>query len=333
MPLPSNDLAPCLPPSWARSGHLQTVLGHLLPSPIRPVSGKSEDLALPDGDRLRLEWILGQESASPRQIVYLFHGLGGSTQAPYMRRTAEVARQLGMTVCLANHRGCGPGEGLAARPYHSGRAEDLSEVIRLGRERFPRAIHTAIGFSLSGNALLLLLSGRRGDTLPDSAIVVNAPIHLESAAIRLKKGLNRIYDLRFLRDCKRAILSRQRAGLIERQKRFPIRPWHSLHDFDQIYTAPEGGFESREHYYSSCSTRDLLSGIRVPTVLIMAKDDPFVDYRDYIEARYSASLRLELQAYGGHMGYLSRQATPLGSNRWLDYAIHHYLLTACRSGV
>lgn len=241
-----------------------------------------------------------------------------------MRRTAALGVQLGHTIYLVNHRGCGEGVGLARHPYHSGRGEDLSEVLHLGRTRHPDKKHIAIGFSLSANALLLLLSGRRGTTLPDAAIAVNAPIHLEHSSKALLKGLNRIYDFRFSTECQRNIGEMKKRGLIDKEKyKFP---WFTnLRDFDSIYTAPAGGFSSREDYYDSCSTHLVLGSITVPTVIITSEDDPFIDYRNYTSATLSSSAILHLEKSGGHLGYLTDRPTPLGTNRWLDYATREYL--------
>src|SRR5690606_22088653 len=114
---------------------------------------------------------------------------------------------------LTNHRGCGEGAGLATGPYHSGRAEDISSVIAYGRELFPDAKHIAIGVSLSANALLLLAAGQRASIKPDLAIAINAPIDLEKSAINLKSGLNRIYDLHFLKSLKKYLMKNNNENL------------------------------------------------------------------------------------------------------------------------
>jgi uncharacterized protein len=310
-------LEPCLPPRWAGNGHLQTLLGHLLPSPKLSLLGQRHEIILPDGDRL----VGFFHEGDSKTVVYLFHGLSGTSDADYIHRTALVSRLLGHSVFLVNHRGCGAGAGLAKKPYHSGRAEDLSAVIAYGKKLRPGDRHVAIGFSLSGNALLLLLSGRRGDIKPDAAISVNAPIHLEKAAYALKRGFNRIYDLRFVHKCRKEIAHR----FEELPAKYRVSPFSTLHDFDDIYTAPEGGFKNREDYYQSCSTKGLLSEIQIPTIMITAKDDPFVSFEDYVEAKKSKMVHLHIENVGGHMGYLSRQINPLGSHRWLDYALYESL--------
>jgi predicted alpha/beta-fold hydrolase len=314
------ELVPCLPPLWARDGHSQTLLGHFLPAPTFSPRGERVEIPVSDGDVLVGRYFAGETDV----VAYLFHGLGGNAYVDYMQRTADVCRRLGYHVYAINHRGCGEGAGLARYPYHSGRAEDLSAVISLGRRRHPRMRHAAVGFSLSGNALLLLLSGARGETLPDCAVAVNAPIDLGSCAVRLQKGFNRVYDFRFVAVCREAIRSRRRAGLV--RERYAIPLFATLQQFDDIYTAPVSGFRNREHYYESCSTKHRLTSIRTPTVIITAKDDPFIGYDDYASAALGSSVHLHAENVGGHLGYLSAENTPMGNRRWLDYALSEYLV-------
>jgi len=288
-------------------------------------AGRRIEVPLPDGDRL----VAFHHEGSSGTVVYLFHGLGGSVSADYMHRTARVCRALGHAVIRVNHRGCGEGLGSARGIYHSGRAEDLSETIALGRRMHPGARHIAIGFSLSGNALLLLLSGARGETMPDCAIAVNAPIDLGHAAHQLRLGFNRIYDWRFVLGGRREVHRRVREGVHSKPYRIPL--FSTLHDFDRLYTAEQGGFRDREHYYSSCSTRDLLHRIQIPTVLLTSEDDPFVHVANYRSALLSSRIHLHIEKHGGHMGYISQLPTPLGTRRWLDYALHHYLKLLCKS--
>lgn len=310
-------LLPCEPPLWALNGHAQTILGHLLPSQRLADKGKRCDLLLSDGDTL-VAFV--QEGPSPT-VVYIFHGLAGSTDSSYIHRTSRLAQALGHTVVIANHRGCGEGLGLARHPYHSGRGEDLSAVIQWGRKTFPNKRHVAVGFSLSGNALLLLASGHRGDVLPDAAISVNAPIHLSDASRLLSRGMNRIYDIKFYLQCRRDVL---RGPEADRWKD-KIPALASIYRFDDLYTAPAGGFRDREDYYASCSTHQRVQDLQIPTVLITAKDDPFVPVKHYQQAHFSQHAHLHIEEFGGHMGYLTKSKTPRGDNRWQDYAVEEAL--------
>ena len=315
-----KKITPCRPPLWASTGHLQTILGHLLPSPSLIEKGEVLNVTLEkESERIHTTYIKGESSI----VVYLFHGLGGSAEATYMQRTAIVARSLGHHVFINNHRGCGEGMGLATEPYHSGRAEDLSQVIAFGRKMLSAHFHIAIGFSLSANALLLLSAKVRAQVLPDLSICVNGPIDLDSASIKLTQGLNRIYDKRFVLELKSYVkLNKPEAFSI-------IKDVKDLREFDEVYTAPVGGFKNRADYYATCSAKSFLHKIEIPTVMISAEDDPFVQSNYYKKAQLSSSIILHLEKHGGHMGYLEKNG--LGYERWLDKALKTYLEAATSS--
>lgn len=310
----------CRPPLWAKTGHLQTLLGHLIPSPSLAEKGLHLKVTLEkETERIHTTYLSG----SSRTVVYLFHGLGGSSEASYMQRTARIVRAQGHHVFLNNHRGCGMGAGLSTEPYHSGRADDLSKVIAYGKTMLPEHQHIAIGFSLSGNALLLLAAGVRASVQPDYAIAVNGPINLDRASLLLQKGANRIYDKRFTMELE-AYLDTNRPedkGDFTRVK--------TLRDFDEFYTAPFGGFINRDDYYQTCSAKRFLPEINIPTVIITAKDDPFVSFQDYQEASYSPMCFRHFENHGGHMGYLMKDGP--GFQRWLDLALSGYIKALSQS--
>jgi predicted alpha/beta-fold hydrolase len=320
-PLGVPALEPCVPPAWARSGHGQTIWADLLPSP--PLDRPSEriEIEVSDGDRLVARY--HAPSARPSGVlVTVFHGLGGDIDRGYMHRTTALALAQGHAVVRVNHRGCGEGATLARRPYHSGRAEDLAAAIAWGRCKHPDYRHGAVGFSLSANALLLLLGRRPDAPQPDFAVAVNAPIALDESSRALSRGFNRVYDLHFGTDLRRHVLQRVREGL---EKPYAIPRFSSVRAFDELYTAKAGGFVDRADYYTRSSALPGLKDIRVPTILLHAADDPFIPVADYRSAELSASCHLHVEKTGGHMGYLSAKKTPLGTKRWLDYALSTFL--------
>lgn len=304
-------------PWWARSAHAQTILGDRLPSPAPLTPGESIRVGLEDGDALAGRTWAGTTDT----VVLLFHGLGGSHDATYMNRAVVLSQARGHSIWALNHRGCGEGRSLARGTYHSGRADDIGAVVKAARQANPGKRIAAIGFSLSGNALLLNLGEGIGVfDKPDVAIAVNPPIDLARCAVRLKSGFNRIYDLRFVIRCRRSVRERVEDGLIQDIYRIPR--FCTLTDFDEYYTAPASGFRNREHYYERCSAGPHLANIRKPTVILMAEDDPFVAVESFQEFKTSGSVHLHIESTGGHMGYLSAGGL---SRRWLDMALGHYL--------
>ena len=308
---------PCRPPWWAASGHWQTILGNYLPgkSPDHP----SEPFLLPlrDGDQLAGRQYPGETDV----LALVFHGLGGDDQAHYVRRTVALARKLGHHVWTVNHRGCGEGRGLAKKPYHSGSGDDLGAVFAAARERLPHLRQLAVGYSLSANALLVTLGGGLPEPAaqPDAAIAVNPPVDLGACSDTIHRGLSRLYELRFIRRCRDAIQQRIEDGLISDSYR--TWPLMSLREFDDAYTTKAAGFRDADDYYTRCSARHHLSRITVPTVILMAKDDPFIPWQHAVQANPSPAVHLHLEPRGGHMGYLSRD---LPGHRWLPYAVEHY---------
>ncbi len=314
------ELEPFQAPAWAKNGHLQTLLGYLLPGPKTLPQTQTHVLALPDGDRLVLCENAAQTDA-PRGVVLLLHGLGGHADSPYMVRIGRHFLDAGWTVFRLNHRGAGAGTGLARHFYHSGKSEDLPPVLRFLDSRHPDLPLVLIGFSLSGNLLLKFLAEETAP-LPErirAAIAVNPPIDLHLAAKAICRARNRLYNLRFLRLLRQAVEERKSAFAD-----FPrIRvPWHwSLYQFDQQVTAPMCGFASAEDYYTRCSAKPLLPRIQLPTVILAADDDPFIPVQSYDGLPENPFLRLLLTRSGGHMGFISAARTPLGDPRWLDFAL------------
>jgi predicted alpha/beta-fold hydrolase len=316
---------PLLAPLWARGPHAQTILAHLLPAPWPAlVPGQDgvtiHEVPLPDGDRL---CVLHRPGTSGTRVV-VFHGLSGDSSSDYVRLAAAVASARGHSVLAVNHRGCGPGAGLARGMYHSGRGDDCGEVLAWARRELPPARHLAVGFSLSGNALLHLLSGGGPeDHWPDGAITINPPIDLRACSLALMRGANRLYELRFVRRCTRTMERRAADGLLPEGFRVPrVR---TLWEFDERVTAPLSGFADAEDYYRRCSTRDRLERIERPTAVLHAADDPFVPVTAFESLRLPPAVHLHVEPRGGHVGYLTSEGLRLRPRPWLLHALDHFL--------
>lgn len=302
-------------PFWAKGAHAQTLLGHILRRPIKLSGVKQLDVPLPDGDQLASDHYIGTSDT----VVYLFHGLGGSIDQAYMSRVAKSCLDAGHSVYLTNHRGCGRGAQLSCRQiYHAGRAEDLSAVISLGRRTYPNKKHIAVGFSLSGNAVLLLAAKRRGTSFPDAVISVNAPLDLRAAAQALSAGFNRIYDIHFVLQLSKDISEKRKKGWVKESARIPITG--TVYDADVVLATLPGGLGDRETYYKECSSGQYLKDIQIPTIMITAKDDPFVDSGLYFQVTRSPQVRIMMTEKGGHMGYVRREGL-YGISHWLDTVI------------
>jgi predicted alpha/beta-fold hydrolase len=307
---PRRPLLSCDPPFWAQGGHLQTIAGQFLPYTIPELPWQNHRLKLKDGDALALQSLEGTTGVA----IHLFHGMAGSTQGHYMRRAAARFHARGHAVLAVNHRGAGQGMGWSRDFYHGGSTADMATALHFGRERFPGQLQVAIGYSISASILLLLLGRDASEGVPDRAIAVNPPADLEACSRRLATGLNLLYDQYFIRRIRREVQTRLGAT--------SLIPTRTTRDFDSAYAAAMAGFPDRDTYYAQCSCGPHLGNIRVPTVILTSRDDPFAPAGDILKQAIAPAVHVHVERSGGHMGYVSGN---LPDRRWLDYALEHYL--------
>jgi uncharacterized protein len=297
MPLIASDYRPKW---WLRNGHLQTLYPFLFRRVGFPPSER-ERIATPDGDFLDLDWL---RSGVPRLAV-ISHGLEGSSRAKYVRAMAMELRAHGWDVLAWNFRGCSGEPNRTRRLYHSGVTDDLHAV--LVHALSSGYAHAAlVGFSMGGNQILKYL-GEDPALVPSrvrAAAVFSVPCDLEAASTAMAAPANRVYMARFLRSL--------RAKVREKSDRFPgcldlegLETVRTFPEFDDRYTAPLHGFADARDYYRRSSALKYLDAIELPTLLVNAKDDPFLAPSCFPRdlARPHDSLFLECPTHGGHVGF------------------------------
>ena len=235
------------------------------------------------------------------------------------------ARARGWRGAVAHFRGCGGAINLAPRAYHSGDSDEVDWILRrFGREHARAAPLLAVGISLGGNALLKWLGERARDaTFVAAAAAVSAPQDLAAGAEALSRGFNRVYTRNFLRTLKTRSLAKlaQHPGLFDRDRMLAAR---SFHDFDDAVTAPIHGFRDCRDYWARSSCRPLLGGIRVPTLVLNALNDPFLPPRALAGRRQvSREVRLEYPREGGHVGFIGGPFP--GNMRWFSDHLLEFL--------
>jgi predicted alpha/beta-fold hydrolase len=160
-----------------------------------------------------------------------------------------------------------------------------------------------VGFSLGGNMLLKYLGeqGRRAPLL--GAVSVSAPIDLKASQQRLMQRRNRRYHDYLLARLKEDLATPDSA-LIDLE-RISIDTISSIYEFDDRIVAPRNSFANADDYYARCSAKTLLGDIRVPTLLIHARNDPWIPPTAYLSFDWNSNPRLTplLPRGGGHVGF------------------------------
>ncbi|BAQ83702.1 MULTISPECIES: hydrolase [Pseudomonas] len=290
--------------------HLQTLWGPLW-RPATELERQRERLWLDDGDFLDLDWHGPHSAEAP--LVLVLHGLTGSSNSPYVTGLQQALAARGWASAALNWRGCSGEPNLLPRSYHSGASEDLAAAIAHLRAQRPQAPLYAVGYSLGGNVLLKYLGESGSESPLQGATAVSVPFRLDQCADRIGQGFSKIYQAHFMREMLAYIKDKQRQfqhdgrhdGLATLAQLGPLTKMRTFWDFDGRVTAPLHGFADAQDYYRRASSRYFLGEIRTPTLIIQAADDPFVFRHSLPEAReLSASTRFELQAKGGHVGFV-----------------------------
>jgi len=304
-------------PAWLPGGHLQTIYASLRPPPAVPLT--RERWETPDGDFIDVDFA-GDPAA--RRLAVLFLGLEGASDSHYARAFAAHAARAGLRVAMPHWRGCSGELNRLPRAYHSGDSAEVDWIMR--RLAGSAAERYAVGISLGGNVLLKWLGelGAGAAALVRRAASVCAPIDVGAAGRALDRGLNRFFYTRmFLSTLKPKSLQKLEAfpGLFDAGRTARAR---TFREFDDAVTAPLHGFRDADHYWGAASSAPYLKSIRVPTLLLNTRNDPFLPEHDLLAATRDASpsLLLEFPRTGGHVGFPGRRD-------WLPRRLLDFLLT------
>ncbi|MEE9258982.1 MAG: alpha/beta fold hydrolase [Nitrospinaceae bacterium] len=307
------------PHSLCRSGFAQTILGSRFPG--RTVLPPRKQHKLKIGPRVSLLVFELPSINTESPVVLMAHGMGGCSESGYMRRIAGKLVERGFSVFMMNHRGSGPGMGLSDTLWNGGSSEDIEKVVQYIIQLHPCRPILLVGFSLSGNVLLKYLG--EGRDIPSNvagAFAVNPPVDLRVASEILSRNsaVTGIFNGYYMK-----MIHRQREALAEcfPDALHPPENMKTIWEFDVAYTAPAAGYKDVEEYYKTCSANQYLRMIRTPTILLCAKDDPFVPPEVFDRLRMSLSVYFYAPDAGGHLGYLCQEPTPLGDRRWMDFQI------------
>jgi predicted alpha/beta-fold hydrolase len=318
----TDQIKPIYPaPWWLPGGHLQTIYpATCIAKPA--VNYRRERWTTPDGDFVDLDFVDG-DPAKP--FVVLFHGLEGSSNSHYARALMAHIAALGWSGVVPHFRGCSGELNTMPRFYHSGDAAEIEWIVRRlasERPRGPDAKLYAVGASLGGNALLRWLGESQHQAeIVDAACAVSAPLDLAAGGAALGRGFNMIYTRVFLQTLKPKCLRKleQFPGLFDADTMLRAR---DLYQFDNVVTAPLHGYRDVEDYWNRASAKHVLQDITVPTLVLNARNDPFLPGR-YLPDAAAPCVVLDFPEHGGHVGFATGR--PPGAIDWLPHTIVRFL--------
>ena len=315
-------------PWWLPDGNTQTIWPALFGQRFRlgTPQFRRDRWTSPDGDFIDIDHLITEKNNIDAPRLVLFHGLEGSSGSHYAQAFADEAARLGWAFCVPHFRGCSGDMNTAPRAYHSGDHEEIHWLLTRLREQDPARPILAVGVSLGGNALLRWAQewGAMASQWVNAVAAVSAPVDLMAAGNAIDSGFNRhVYARMFLRTMVRKAEAkwRQFPGLFDLDG---VRKARTLREFDDLFTAPLHGFKGVEDYWTRAAAKPRLADIALPTLVLNARNDPFVPGWSLPEqTEVGRWVTLVQPEHGGHVGFPQAvagapwQVHVLGMPKWV----------------
>lgn len=295
-------LTPFRPPIWLKNPHIQTILPKFIKQPLPNYQRETH----PDstGEVLvAYDFVFCQNPKAERALAVMFHGLEGGSDSHYAKSFANGAVRHGFDAVVVHYRGCGGMPNLSKKDYNAGDTEEVQYVLTQLKQRYAKIV--AVGVSLGGN-LLARYMGEYGKTaLCEGAVVVSAPVDMTTSAQSMHRFVARHIYTPYLLN---SLLKKVHEKIDDPEELKKFHKIKFLDEFDDLYTAPRHGYGTGQNYYKQVSALPILKQICKPTLIVTAKDDPFLgDIAK--ETDVSAHVRLLYSECGGHVGFLNFNKT------------------------
>jgi predicted alpha/beta-fold hydrolase len=298
------------------------MLGNLWGGFLPRLAATQRQVLLPDGDRLVIHDSLPPRWQPGDPVALLVHGLGGSHESGYMRRLTRLLLPGGVRVSRMDLRGAGAGAGLARGTYNAACSGDVRVAANELHRTSPNSPVVLVGFSLGGNIVLKLAGEAARQPVPglQGVAAVAPPIDVLRCAELL--ALFPFYDRFFVRSLVRQVRCQELFFPERPPVQFPRRA--TLRMFDDLYTAPRGGFADALDYYRRASALPLMGDIQVPTFILTAADDPFIDVAMIRRLPQAPNREIHISERGGHLGFLGWDGA--GGIRWAERKLAEWIV-------
>lgn len=299
----------------------QTILSNFFPTPRVPDTRRytlrsadnETDLYIDVCEPVRAEPSGSQSTMSVSEveeppIALIVPGMESNAGAVITRRALNVLSRNGFRTHALNYRSCaGAPEPppRTARLYHAGFTDDVLTVLRHLRLIAPSAELVIVGFSLGANIVMNLL-GRFPRELKQLDLAGAAAVAVPfdpAACVRTLDGgwKGALYSARLVADLRRKLLGMPGidADAIEKADR--------VGKVDEAVIAPAFGYKDRFAYYDDVDARRWIPHVRIPTLVLNSRDDPFYSHHR-LKRRHLAcgthAVRIEWSDAGGHCAFL-----------------------------
>ncbi len=288
-------------PFLLNNAHVQSIFPSVFRQPA-PVAYTRERVETPDNDFIDLDW----SSVKSKKLAIISHGLEGNSSRRYVKGMVNALNINNWDALVYNFRGCSGEPNRLLKSYHSGYTDDIALTIEHAKKKGIYDEIALIGYSIGGNMTLVYLGRDQADPIVKKAAVISVPCNLKDSSDCLAELRNKIYMKRFLIMFHEKIKAKMAVmpGLIDDKNYNSIKDFK---EFDDRYTAPIHGFKNALDYWEQCSSSQFIPNIQIPTLILSAKNDPFLSDSCYPikESANNKNITLEMPESGGHVGFIT----------------------------
>ena len=299
-----------VPPRLLRGPHLQSVLASsvLRRSRVRRHARRLLADAQPRiadcGDGVRLLLKHNPPLYERGRVAILIHGWEGSADSTYLLAAATRLSEAGYHVWRVNLRDHGDTHHLNRELFHSCRLDEVIGAVRWVRARFPEQALFLGGYSLGGNFALRVAASPGGASLQLAAVAAVCPVLDPADTMRALDGGWPGYRAYFIRKWRRSLESKRQAFPAE--YRFgDLRRFRTLEQMTDFFVREFTEYPDLSSYLKGYAlTGARLEALQVPSVMLLAEDDPVIPVSGLESVAHPSALRIERAAFGGHCGFL-----------------------------
>ncbi len=271
-------------------------------------------LTTAEGVRLAAEFDQANKAATQKNaLVILLHGWEGSSKSAYSVTTAKTLLDAGYDVLRLNMRDHGDTQHLNREIFNSTMTGEVADAIALFLKDHSYPAIFLAGFSLGASFTLRIATDRGPELGLTAAVAICPPVDPTGAMDAMSKTLV-IYEKYFF--------YRWTTSLRKKLKHFPehdfgteLNQARTLDDLNLTFIPKFTPFADAQSYFSSYAlTGDRLKALSIPAHLIATLDDPIIPAADIEKINCPEHLSIEIQAYGGHCGFIQSFA----AHSWIE---------------
>ena len=271
--------------------------------------------------RLAGHW---RELPDDAPVLMLMSGIAGGSHDKYLKHFLRRAHNAGYRCVAFNCRGTSDSPLTTPQFYSASFTGDVRAVVDELAMRWPGAPLFAVGWSLGANILTNFLGEEGKSAKLAGAVAMCNPFDLNACDNALQEGFfGAVYSRSMAANMRKLFAPHAHlfAGL-PNYDRTLVESAKTVRDFDEAVTRVTFGFPSVDAYYDASSSRRLIGNVKVPLLVVQAKDDPIAVRsavpRDTIRnAAPDANVILVETESGGHLGWSAGEEAPFGAP-WPD---------------